>query len=298
MNDTIGHDEKPPGDSSMKDDSNENFASDNINHDVSPIITEEGPNVLVKQVSFVDEPQVSIFEIDNPLSMVRRSTPDSENNSADDQQENLSDSIDLTEVDEALLYEGPEQLVSKSFVSVYKFPSELINNCLESEIFGSQWDNSLNQRSINVEPVFRITMPKNSTTIQDKSSLIPDLSFLDLYPSFGEYEKKIIHNTNTDTNKDLEIEIKTKPPTGVLLPNGFRKKCLITDKECQYFDPKNGVPYSDVDAYKIIQDLQNPIGEDGTEEDQNPSFYWFGFGDGGIYLSMKQRNAKGVPEGF
>ena len=72
------------------------------------------------------------------------------------------------------------------------------------------------------------------------------------------------------------------------LPCGLRKKCLITNKNSQYFDPKNGIPYSDLEAYKIIQELQDP----------NGSFKWFGFKNGGIFLNVKQKPANGVPEGF
>lgn len=84
----------------------------------------------------------------------------------------------------------------------------------------------------------------------------------------------------------------------MFLPNGVRKKCLITNRECQYFDPKNGVPYADVEAYKIVQELQDPIGVDGSEDDPHPQFKWFGFARGGIYLDVLQKPAKGVPEGF
>ncbi|EDO16293.1 hypothetical protein Kpol_1053p30 [Vanderwaltozyma polyspora DSM 70294] len=256
------------------------------------------PTSMTKQVSFAEEPEINI--IDNETAVIRSSSVDNTANlSSDDQSEVLTDSTDITEVEPMVIYEGPEQLVSKNYVSIYKFPDFATGINFESELFGNQWNNPAVTRTFDVEPICRINMPEEAhSRSTKKTTLIPDLSFLSSFPCFGEYDKKIVRDTNDEDNNNHEIEIKTQPPTGVLLPNSTRKKCLITNKECQYFDPKNGVPYSDVDAYKIIQELQDPIGIDGTEDEPDPHYYWYGFGDGGIYLDLKQKPAKGVPEGF
>lgn len=31
-----------------------------------------------------------------------------------------------------------------------------------------------------------------------------------------------------------------------------RQMCLITGKQAQYLDPRTGVPYADLDAYKVL----------------------------------------------
>lgn len=205
--------------------------------------------------------------------------------------------IDDNGTEEELVFEGPSQEVSRNFVTVYNFGSDSCNVDFKSSLFGSQWQASHNQRSMNVENICKITMPEDPIKSSEKSPIVPDLSFLSNFPVFGEYGKRVVYDVGLNTGKEMEIEIKTQPPTGVLFSNSVRKKCYITSKECQYFDPKNGVPYSDVEAYKVIQEVQNPLG-DGTEDTPNPHYQWFGFGNGGVYLDALQRPAKGVPEGF
>lgn len=74
----------------------------------------------------------------------------------------------------------------------------------------------------------------------------------------------------------------------------MRKKCLINNKDCHYFDPKNGVPYSDVEAYKIIQELQSF----DVNPETNHFFKWQGFANGGIFLDVNEKPAEGVPDNF
>ena len=130
-------------------------------------------------------------------------------------------------------------------------------------------DRSTTQRPQDIKTVFHsiLPSPSQSSVPSPNVNMSLDLSVLDNFPSFGEYDKKIVHQISTETNKDLEIKIKTQPPTGVFLANGIRKKCLITNKECQYFDPRTGVPYSDVEAYKIIQQIQDAISKEEERTD-------------------------------
>lgn len=65
--------------------------------------------------------------------------------------------------------------------------------------------------------------PPQSSVPSPTVDISLDLSALANFPSFGEYDKKIVHQINTEINKDLEIKIKTQPPTGVFLANGIRK---------------------------------------------------------------------------
>lgn len=248
-----------------------------------------------KQVAFVDEPQVNIIDSsDRPLSTSPLSVP-STAGTVDDK--TTPELIEDAGSEEELIFEGPEQLVGKNFITLYSFPTELYHNDINKELFGENWANGSSHRPSDVETICKLTMPEEKISLTEDASLTPNLSFLNNFPAFGEYDKKVVHDVDSTANKELEIEVKTKPPTGVFLPNGFRKKCLISSKECQYFDPKNGVPYSDVETYKTIQDLQDPIGA-GTEEEPEPHYRWFGFGNGGIYLDVGQKPAEGVPDGF
>ncbi|RCK57805.1 hypothetical protein Cantr_06869 [Candida viswanathii] len=92
------------------------------------------------------------------------------------------------------------------------------------------------------------------------------------------------------------IVLKTEAPTGLYLPNGNKKNCMISGTEVKYFDPSTGIPYSSVEAYKILKSI---------EQGQVP---WLSFtsehndtGNVELYLGSRDgttRHAQGVPEGF
>ncbi|CAI4059460.1 Vps72p SKDI_04G6870 [Saccharomyces kudriavzevii IFO 1802] len=271
--------------------------------DSSHDIKESSETGTLKQVTFTDSPQVAIIDTEESPSKKT-----------------------ITEVDGSSTeyylptptYEGPEQLISRNFVTLYDFPNTPPNlKDFNTNLFGSQWSHAnsaptTTQRSQNVQTIFHSILPSQSQSAVPSFNvdISLDLSAVANFPSFGEYDKKIVHQISTEANKDLEIKIKTLPPTGVFLANGIRKKCLITNKECQYFDPRTGVPYSDVEAYKIIQRIQDPISKEEERADvkhdettnddavDQTRFKWFGFKNGGIYLDLDQRPAKGVPEEF
>lgn len=259
--------------------------------------TEESVSGEMKQVTFAEEPTVAFVSSDNTHSEVKSTLRLSE--SIENHVENTQLPDLLTDIgsEEESVFEGPPQLVAKNFVSLYKFPADPYSGDICDELFGKQWSNATRQRVLPAENICKITMPQGAVESKIETSLVPDLSFLDNFPGFGEYGKKIVHDTGANDQKELEIEIKTQPPTGVLFSNGVRKRCLITNKECQYFDPKNGVPYSDVEAYRIIQEIQDSA-VSNPENDIKPRYQWFGFRNGGIYLDILQRPAKNVPEGF
>lgn len=248
------------------------------------------PEDETKHVSF-EEPRIKTMD---PVDQDAKEQMQDQSNANDPEIPELMDDV---ESEEEQIYQGPSQEVSKNFVTIYNFAVDSCKGDVRDELFGLQWSGSNNQRSTDVENISKLVMPEVLPGADDKSPIVPDLSFLSSFPAFGEYGKKVIYDVGLNTGKELEIEIKTLPPSGVLFPNGVRKKCFITNKECQYFDPKNGVPYSDVEAYKVIQELQNPLGA-GTNDEPIPHFQWFGFKNGGIYLNLEQRPAKGVPVGF
>ncbi|CDF87637.1 BN860_11012g1_1 [Zygosaccharomyces bailii CLIB 213] len=249
--------------------------------------------IVSKQVTFAEEPQVTLI---NSSTGLYGDSPSTVSTTTKKYEREAPDLVDDFGSEEETVFQGPEQLVAKNFVTLYSFPNETYHRDVRKELFGVNWESGLSHRSSDVETICKLTMPEEKDDF-DTASLTPNLSFLNKFPAFGEYDKKVVHDTDASVNKEFEIEIKTSPPTGVYLPNGLRKKCLISSKECQYFDPKNGVPYSDVETYKIIQELQNPIGK-GTEEEPKPRFQWFGFSNGGIYLDISEKPANGVPDGF
>ncbi|CAI4038336.1 hypothetical protein SMKI_04G6800 [Saccharomyces mikatae IFO 1815] len=274
----------------------------NLSDTISQEVKSNTDSPALKQVTFTDAPQVDIIDTEESPS-----------------KKNIIN-IDEPSMENSLptpIYEGPEQLTSRTFITLYDFPNTAPDlKDVNANLFGSQWSNSnalsTTQRPQDIKTVFHsiLPSPSQSSVPSPNVNMSLDLSVLDNFPSFGEYDKKIVHQISTETNKDLEIKIKTQPPTGVFLANGIRKKCLITNKECQYFDPRTGVPYSDVEAYKIIQQIQDAISKEeertdskiGETENEDSAdqarFKWFGFKNGGIYLDLDQKPAKGVPEGF
>ncbi|KAM3164579.1 Vacuolar protein sorting-associated protein 72 [Lachancea thermotolerans] len=268
----------------------------------SPVLsTEENENKsLPKQVSFAAENEVTKFDSSEPANTVpsREQSVESELSRQTSKEPTEQDEEDETDASE--IYEGPEQLVGRNFITLYAYPEENPKvHDVRPYIFGPQWMQPLNSRSENVETIAKIYNNQDESNWSDVgSSLIPDLSALEKFPAFGEYDKKLSTEVAEETDTRLQLEIKTPAPAGVFLPNGIRKKCLITNRDCQYFDPKNGVPYADVEAYKTVQELQDPIGDGGSEEEPRPQYKWFGFARGGIFLDVRQKPAKGVPEGF
>ncbi|SCU94238.1 LAME_0F06678g1_1 [Lachancea meyersii CBS 8951] len=252
-----------------------------------------------KQVSFASETDVTTFDhslpSNTPLSKEHSLEPESSRQNSEEPLDEIEGNTDAFEV-----FEGPEQLVGRNFVTLYSYPEEnLTVHDIRPFFFGSQWARPLNSRSEDVETIAKIYNEQNEDEWMDvNSTLIPDTLVFDTFPSFGEYDKKVSTEIAEETDTKLKLEIKTAAPAGVILPNGVRKKCLITNRDCQYFDPKNGVPYADVESYKIVQELQDPIGEGNSDTQPSPQFKWFGFARGGIFLDVKQPAAKGVPEGF
>lgn len=270
-----------------------------------------------RQVSFAVEDDIAIIDFEEPPSNIGPSKePSSEPASIAEtsaQDVKLENTPELTndedthddtepepETEEEPVFEGPEQRVGKEFLTLYTYPEGAVKpQDVRATIFGEEALYLPSRRSQEVETIFKSTkeeLTRDSNSILP-ATVLPDLTILDKFPAFGEYDRKLSQDVAIEANKELKIEIKTQAPTGVFLPNGVRKKCLITNKDSQYFDPKNGVPYSDVEAYKTIQELQDPIGT-GTEEEPSPRYQWFGFGRGGIYLDVSQRPARGVPENF
>lgn len=280
------------------EDSRNDLSQDNSS--MPPKGQESETGRLPKQVSFAADANITTFDSSEPSNLAAFKEISADSDTSRQTSEEPAGQEDDQEMEALDNYEGPAQLVGRNFVTLYSYPQETLKvHDMRPYLFGPQWAQPLNCRSENVETIARISNNNDENKWSDSSySFIPDVSVLEKFPAFGEYDKKVSTEVTEETDTKLQLEIKTPAPTGVFLPNGVRKKCLITNRECQYFDPKNGVPYADVEAYKIVQELQDPIGVDGSEDDPHPQFKWFGFARGGIYLDVLQKPAKGVPEGF
>ncbi|KAL6948929.1 hypothetical protein ACO0QE_001408 [Hanseniaspora vineae] len=209
-----------------------------------------------------------------------------------------------------LVIEGPEQRISKNFITLFKyddFDSQAITKPffvetmlgisphllqtkgkqsaqLASSFYDPEnWETVVHSKRIGeVEPmhIFKIDLLDNEEALCDRT--------MASFPRFGEFDKKFQVLETNETNVTEMIKLQTPAPTGLYLPNGQKKPCLIKGTSSQYFDPKFGVPYSDLDSYRLLQEMV-----------QHPDlFKWYGLKNGGLLYNPSVKPASGVPEGF
>ena len=139
------------------------------------------------------------------------------------------------------------------------------------------------ERDILLEPV---------TELSEDDPIFDDLKKL---PRLG-VKQTIIEDIKQDVETETtSIVLKTEAPTGLYLPNGNKKNCLMSGTEVKYFDPSNGIPYSSVETYKLLKSIEQgliPWLSIGSDVDD--------IGSVEIYLGSRDsvRHANGVPEGF
>ncbi|KAH3901097.1 Vps72p SCDLUD_002573 [Saccharomycodes ludwigii] len=202
---------------------------------------------------------------------------------------------DVNDVYEESPYQGPEQQVSKNFIWLHTFlpqPTNQETTDIKAFLFGQPVKPASAIKEALEDDLETIIHSKKPTD-QDKPKIrqisIKDVeTILGNFPRFGEYDKKIKHSDVVQHHNTETIELKTKPPSGLFLPNGQRKKCLFSGKNAQYFDPKYGIPYSDLESYRMLQEMI----------DSPCKMQWFEFKNGGILLNSSIKPAKGCPEGF
>lgn len=260
-------------------------------------ISENISSNLIKKEELKDEKE----ELEQ--NRIKKDDKENQEETATTQDEKQGD----IEEEETIQYEGPYQQVSKNFITVYKVSTQTDNHISEDipnydfiPKPSVQTGKTKNQIELDtMEPVLRSRLEVTNdgqeiiTDVEKVSvpsfdhNVLPNLTFLDKFPQFGEFDKKIVNQADVMNIKVKSFKITTEAPTGIYI-NNIKKHCFINNDDCQYFDPKLGIPYSDLTSYKVIQDIQNPDG----------NYKWFGFENGGIYLNVNQRPAKGVPEGF
>jgi vacuolar protein sorting-associated protein 72 len=271
--------ETEEGEEKRKEEEDEDVSAVKNEHDVvqklslnvnnEPVVKDEGAEVTnVKAVTFIDESQETTqIPTIEPTPSSREPT------------------LEPPELE----YEGPEQKVGVNLIS---FENKLRMHEIKSYLLGPDSILGPSRRFKDLEPLIHIQ--KSANELEQFQSLdsklkLPDLSILDkCFPKFGEFNKVKTEQIIPEATRDIQIQLTTPAPTGVYLPNGNKKLCLITGKPAVYFDPKTGMPYSSVESYKTIQKIQEG------------SFVWGDFRKGGAYFEERENvtHAKGVPEGF
>lgn len=218
---------------------------------------------------------------------------------ADDvkEQPNTTGHEAVTEEEERV-FEGPSQLSAYQYVSFEEFRKPVDMDFIKKSLFGPQ-SLLLSHRDPHFETLEVIRADNSSTIdlkkIQDaRSSQFEGLLKL---PRFGEKYTEIRSFDDDDDRDEFTVRIRTPLPTGISLANGQRKKCLISGTVATYYDPNNGLPYSNVECFKILKDItENQFSWCQIDNGGVNSRYKFGVG---CYLKdLGQRNAKGVPKGF
>ncbi|WPK27091.1 hypothetical protein PUMCH_004464 [Australozyma saopauloensis] len=211
------------------------------------------------------------------------------------------------------IYEGPVQHVGRNHVILMDFEEEqrwgLTEMRIQQVLFGDDATFSGSRRLRDVETILRSTtrldnpyaITKEDTdneilkSVKDIKEEDPMFEVLRRIPRLG--DKNIVTEEVYEElpEESTHIRIRTEAPTGLYLPNGNKKLCLISGKEVRYFDPITGMPYENKDMYKIIKDVEmglyswHSIGRDVNA-----------YGMAQVYLNKREgaRHAKGVPEGF
>ncbi|GMG06012.1 unnamed protein product [[Candida] boidinii] len=204
-------------------------------------------------------------------------------------------------VDEGPIYEGPPQFVAVNYISFEEFPNELNEDQVKEYLFSKAALLPGARRSVHVERLFTIKHDDSTSTDAklQNSSKEREKQFKELLllPKFGETVRTQEKQEVVEEVEEEEIKIITPSPVGIYLPDGKRKKCPISGRLAQYFDPQSGIPYNSVDSFRILRDVQDDM------------YYWAQIDNGGpesnykggigVYMNKwNGRNAKGVPEGF
>ncbi|CUM45270.1 uncharacterized protein AC631_05148 [Debaryomyces fabryi] len=212
------------------------------------------------------------------------------------------------------IFEGPPQRVARNMIYLIDFEEDkdpsykLDHSNIKSILFGPQSLLPASRRFKDLKTILRIGEVENpyATVKQEKDELFEPVSELNednamfdelkRLPKLG-ITQAIVEEIEEDTQEEnAPIVLKTEAPTGIYLPNGNKKACLISGTEVKYFDPSNGIPYSSVETYRFLKTIEQGnvpwYSIDETDNDNGPVELYFGSRDG------TERHAKGVPEGF
>ncbi|EMG50284.1 VPS72 Vacuolar protein sorting-associated protein 72 [Candida maltosa Xu316] len=220
----------------------------------------------------------------------------------------------INETKDEEIFEGPPQRVSRNMIYLIDFDEEKKDfrfdnpSNIKKILFGKQSLLPGSRRFKDVKTILTIGKVENpyAITKEDKDSLFepatelneddPMFDILKKLPRIGVKQDLIEEVEDKEEEKSTEIVIKTEAPTGLYLPNGNKKNCMFSGTEVKYFDPSTGIPYSSVDAYKILKAIEQGqvpwLSFTGENNDSGNVELYLGSRDGST------RHAKGVPDGF
>lgn len=227
-------------------------------------------------------------------------------------EEGLQTDISYRRSKGGFVYEGPVQQVGRNLICLVNFDEDqypiLAEPTMKSILFGKDANLGSSRKFKDVKTVFKSSIRQENpyATSRDEENEIlrsvtdinsDDTLFeaLKRLPRLGMKESLEVEEEDVKKEETSEIQIRTEAPSGLSLPNGNKKLCLISGKEARYFDPSTGLPYENKDVYKVIKTIeQGLIPWYCVTRDQNA------YGDVQIYLNHRNgtRHAKGVPEGF
>lgn len=257
----------------------------------------------VKQENEVKtEPKRVTFDLDEP-----EETPDISSSKQG------SVEVEETKQSNKILFEGPPQKVARNTIYLIDFDEDdknmrLSDHNVKAILFGEQAtlpasrflkETTTILRIGNVENPYAVVKEEKDEmfeSIDDITEENPMFDELKRLPRLGVAEEFIEEEEEDTKEEETVINIKTEAPTGLYLPNGNKKNCLITGAEVKYFDPSNGIPYSSVETYKVLKAI-----EQGNIPWYNVSSDFNSWGGAEVYLGSRDgsvRHAKGVPEGF
>ncbi|ODV64186.1 Vps72p [Ascoidea rubescens DSM 1968] len=271
-----------------KDLNHENSSNNKRFNDPLASVADEGDEQVdtkLKKVTFADVDNVKDFKESSLIlvDFLKTSSPLTENK------------------DEKLVYEGPSFKTIRNFV--------LFSNFDDVSVYSKQAKIHEIMFNLNINSSRRQFDPKNlQTIIHIKNDFVKtihhapfeelkaqELEILEALPRFGgddEQSNKKVKKKNQNPDLEKKVEITTKAPTGIYFSNGKKKICQISGEEALYFEPKSGIPYGSVEAYKFLELIQS--GE----------IYWSGMGveerNIGVYICSDSclAPAKGVPKEF
>lgn len=286
--------------------------------DLSEVKKEEYEQANENEKTLVDseKPDLQSSITDNPLDETKNTETIKRVKFADEIGESSKEptpAVESTHPQDEEIFEGPVQRVSRNLIYMIEFDEdekELRLNPLNIKriLFGKQSLLPASRRFKDVKTILKIGKPENPYAVvkDQKQSLFDPASniteddpmFDDLkkLPKLGVKQDVVEIVEDKEETESANIVLKTEAPTGLYLPNGNKKSCMISGTEVKYFDPSTGIPYSSVEAYKILKSIE--LGHvpwlsltDESNDTGNVELY-LGCRDGSV------RHAEGVPEGF
>lgn len=212
------------------------------------------------------------------------------------------------------VYEGPSQRVARNTIYFINFQPQdgkdpdLSTDKVKEMLLGEQSLWPASRRFKDLKAYIRIGNKENpyATNKQEKDELFEPVAELGeddaifeplkKLPRFGVYDEEYEEEEKNVEEENAPIVIRTEAPTGLYLPNGNKKICLISGTEVKYFDPSTGIPYSNVETYRFLKTIEQGnipwlcIPEEAN--DNGAVELYLGSRDGSV------KPAAGVPEGF